>query len=130
MLEVPIDIDDLDGFSDTSDSNYDAASGEEGVVVVRQGIIQKSNDGMVRLSGYGHEEVVDTIFASFFHLDDIPLVESICDPPNASDNGEPRPVVRLIMKNGKSIPVRISVGSQGKDIASWRRIKIRNLRAD
>ena len=125
MLEIPIDIEDIDCFSGTGDSA--AASPEEGVVVVKQGIIQKSNDAMARLSGYRHEEVIDTIFASFFHLDDIPGVESICDLPGKPDSDGQNPVVRLIGKNGNSIPVEISVGSCGKGRGPAHRIKIRHL---
>ena len=82
---------------------------------------------MARLSGYRHEEVVDTIFASFFHLDDIPVVESICDLPEAPETKGQKPVVRLIGKNGESIPVEISVGSCGKGRGPAHRIRIRHL---
>ena len=127
MLELPIDIEDLERFSDTNDCDQDTVADEAGEVVVKKGIIQKSNDAMARLSGYRHEEVVDTIFASFFHLDDIPLVESICDLTHVADIEETGRVVRLIGKNGKPIPVQISVGACGKDRFPSHRIKICSL---
>lgn len=127
MLELPIDIEDLERFNDINECNPDKDADEEGEVIVKKGIIQKSNDGMARLSGYRHEEVIDTIFASFFHLDDIPLVESICDLAKVADIEEPSRVVRLIGKNGKPIPVQISVGDCGKDRFPSHRIKICSL---
>ena len=125
MLEIPIDIEDIEGHQNTGDAHCE--SFEEGIVVVKKGIIQKSNAAMARLSGYRHEEVIDTIFASFFHLEDIPVVESICDLPDESADSGQKPVVRLIGKNGKSIPVEISVGSCGKGALPTHRIKIRHL---
>ena len=127
MLEIPLDIEDIERLGAAGDNGSGLSAGEEGVVVVKQGIIQKSNEAMVRLSGYGHEEVVDTIFASFFHLDDIPLVKSICDPPQQCTEDQMTPVVRLIGKNGQPIPVRISVGACGKGIVPSHRIKIRHI---
>ena len=125
MLELPIDIEDIEGHNSTGDTHSD--SFEEGIVVVKKGIIQKSNAAMTRLSGYRHEEVIDTIFASFFHLEDIPVVESICDIPDETENSDRKPVVRLIGKNGKSIRVEISVGSCQKGARLSHRIKIRHL---
>ena len=125
MLEIPIDIEDIDRFGSPGDASGTAP--EEGIVEVKQGIIQKSNAAMARLSGYRHEEVVDTIFASFFHLDDIPVVESICELPETPEGEGQKPVVRLIGKNRKSIPVEISVGSCGRDRGPSHRIKIRHL---
>jgi PAS domain S-box-containing protein len=125
MLEIPIDIEDIDRFGSPGEDS--GTKPEEGIVEVKRGIIQKSNAAMARLSGYRHEEVVDTIFASFFHLDDIPVVESICDLPETPDSVVQKPVVRLIGKNGKPIPVEISVGACGKDRGPAHRIKIRHL---
>ena len=127
MFEVPIDIDDIDHFNEGCDGGLDSCADEEGIVVVKQGIILNSNDAMVRLSGYRHEEVVDTIFASFFHLDDIPAVESICDPKQKDASGEPQRIVRLIGKNGQPIPVQISAGPNANDQAPVHRIKIRHI---
>jgi len=127
MFEIPLDIEDIERLSAANAGGSSLSAGEEGVVVVKQGIIRKSNEAMARLSGYGHEEVVDTIFASFFHRDDIPLVESICDPIPKLTEDQKTPVVRLIGKNGQPIPVRISVGARGKGSAPSHRIKIRNI---
>ncbi len=127
MLEIPIDLEDIDPHKEAGDDASGPAPGEECVVIVKQGIIQKSNEAMVRLSGYRHEEVIDTIFASFFHLDDIALVESICEPPMPTRSEPPPSVVRLIGKNGKPIPVQISAGSPNEDEAPFRLIRIRNL---
>ena len=124
MLEIPIDIEDIEGHKNTGETQTE--SFEEGIVVVKKGIIQKSNAAMTRLSGYRHEEVIDTIFASFFHLEDIPVVESICELPKETEDIEKKPVVRLIGKNGRSIPVEISVGACGKGIRPAHRIKIRH----
>lgn len=127
MLEYPIDIEEFERFTDTEEGNPDAVADQEGEVVVIKGIVQKSNDGMARLSGYRREEVLDTIFASFFHSDDIPLVESICEISQVTGFEDPGRVVRLIGKNGQPIPVQISVGLCDKDRSPSHRIKICSL---
>jgi PAS domain S-box-containing protein len=127
MPETPIDIEDIDLIRQNEASRSGAAPAEESIVVVEKGIIQNSDAAMTRLSGYRHEEVVDTIFASFFHLDDIPVVESVCDPPEAPGNSGQKLVVRLIGKDGQSIPVQISAGACSRDGKPIRQIKIRHI---
>jgi PAS domain S-box-containing protein len=127
MPEIPIDIENIDHIRQNEAPEAGTAAPEEGIVVVEKGIIQNSDAAMTRLSGYRHEEVVDTIFASFFHLDDIPLVESICDPPEVPGKNKKTPVVRLIGKDGTSIPVEISAGACSKNGKPIRRIKIRHV---
>lgn len=125
MIESPIDIDEIDSFDSAADSR--PRPGDEGVVVVKQGVVQKTDEAMARMSGYRHEEVVDTVFASFFHLEDIPLVESICNVNRKSTRRDDNPIVRLIDKNGAPIPVQISVGPCAKDERPANRIKIRHI---
>lgn len=127
MPEIPIDIEDIDHIRQNDVPQAGAGPTEESIVVVEKGIIQNSDAAMTRLSGYRHEEVVDTIFASFFHLEDIPVVESICNPPEAPGKTRRKPVVRLIGKDGQSIPVEISAGACRKDGKPIRRIKIRHI---
>jgi PAS domain S-box-containing protein len=49
----------------------------DGVLIVQDGKIKESNHVMAKMCGYALEEVLDTEFASFFHPEDVELVEKI-----------------------------------------------------
>jgi PAS domain S-box-containing protein len=79
-------------------------------IVIQNGAIKECNPPMTALSGYGLEELTDTCFASFFHTQDIPAVESLGkdtleDPDNVANLQ-----ARLVCKNGHQINVAITAG--------------------
>lgn len=125
--ETPIDLNDFNSMGCSEEGRNSGRTVGDGMVVVRQGIIRQSNEAMVSLSGYRQEEVLDTVFASFFHMDDIPLVESLCGRKQDPGGTDERSVVRLIDKNGEAIPVEISIGTGDGRHPGGHRIVIRHL---
>ena len=52
------------------------AVSEEGIFIVQDGRIKECNRFLARLGGYLQDEVLDTVFVSFFDDTSIPAVES------------------------------------------------------
>jgi PAS domain S-box-containing protein len=85
------------------------AVSEEGIFVVQDGRIRECNRFLARLGGYLQDEVLDTLFASFFDDTSIPAVASAC---GGGFPGTPRAsaqIVSLVCKNGQRVEVQLKV---------------------
>jgi two-component system cell cycle sensor histidine kinase/response regulator CckA len=88
-----------------------------GVLIVQTGKIREVNDLMARICGYTIEEVVDTDLGSFFQLDDIAALESLCAQSLRNQDAISVGEFILMCKNGHRLNVEITAGCfayQGK----------------
>jgi two-component system cell cycle sensor histidine kinase/response regulator CckA len=88
-----------------------------GVLIVQSGKIREVNDMMAAICGYSIEEVVDTDLGSFFHLDDIADLESLCAQSLQNQNAIGVGEFILMCKIGYRLNVEITAGClayQGK----------------
>ena len=83
---------------------------DDGILIVQDGKIKESNHVMAKMCGYALEEVLDTEFASFFHPEDIELVEKIYT--RVIGNAKPIEILEtaLMCKNGFKIVAGITAG--------------------
>jgi len=80
----------------------------DAIVIVQDHRIKECNHYMAKICDYRLEEVVDTCFASFFHSDDIPLVESLSEGAITDPNGVKNLEAKLVCKNSHQINVEIT----------------------
>jgi PAS domain S-box-containing protein len=81
------------------------AMSSEGIFVVQKGRIRECNAFLRRLGGYRREEVLDTLFASYFNHESMAAVESICEAPAAGAEPVCVPEAFLVRKNGERLRV-------------------------
>ena len=85
------------------------AVSEEGIFVVQDGRIKECNRFLARLGGYLQDEVLDTVFVSFFDDDSIPAVESACGNKFPGTRCSSAQKVSLVCKNGQRMNVQLKV---------------------
>jgi PAS domain S-box-containing protein len=85
------------------------AVSEEGIFVVQDGRIKQCNHFLARLGGYLQDEVLDTVFTSFFDGNSIPAVESACGGKFPGTRCTSAQKVSLVCKNGKRVSVQLKV---------------------
>lgn len=83
-------------------------SSPQGLFIVQYGRVKRSNRFLTKRCGYRPEEVMDTFFASFFHPESIPRVESICEGRGAcGQNAMAVSKAVLVCKDGRTCEVRL-----------------------
>jgi PAS domain S-box-containing protein len=85
------------------------AVSEEGIFVVQDGRIKECNRFLARLGGYLQDEVLDTVFASFFDSNSIPAVESACGGEFPGRRCASAQKVSLVCKDGRRVNVQLKV---------------------
>jgi PAS domain S-box-containing protein len=85
------------------------AVSEEGIFVVQDGRIKECNRFLARLGGYLQDEVLDTVFASFFDGNSISAVESACGDEYPGTRCASVQKVSLVCKNGQRVNVQLKV---------------------
>ena len=85
------------------------AVSEEGIFIVQDGRIKECNRFMARLGGYLQDEVLDTVFVSFFDDTSIPVVESACGGGFPGTRCTSVQKVSLVCKNGQRVNVQLKV---------------------
>jgi len=85
------------------------AVSEEGIFVVQEGRIKECNRFLARLAGYLQDEVLDTVFTSFFDGSSIPAVESACGGEFPGTLRASVQKVSLVCKNGQRVAVQLKV---------------------
>ena len=82
----------------------------DGVLIVQNGKIKESNHVMAKMCGYALEEVLDTEFASFFHPEDVELVEKVYTW--VIGNAKPIEIreTALMCKNGTKMAAGMTAG--------------------
>jgi PAS domain S-box-containing protein len=85
------------------------AVSEEGIFIVQDGRIKECNRFMARLGGYLQDEVLDTVFVSFFDDTSIPAVESACGGEFPGTRCTSVQKVSLVCKNGQRVNVQLKV---------------------
>ena len=85
------------------------AVSEEGIFVVQDGRIKECNHFLARLGGYLQDEVLDTVFVSFFDGSSIPTVESACGGEFPGTRCASSQNVSLVCKNGQRVNVQLKV---------------------
>ena len=85
------------------------AVSEEGIFIVQDGRIKECNRFLARLGGYLQDEVLDTVFASFFDDTSIPAVESACGVESPGTRCASAQEVSLVCKNGQRVNVQLKV---------------------
>ncbi|MBI5579778.1 MAG: PAS domain-containing protein [Deltaproteobacteria bacterium] len=85
------------------------AVSEEGIFVVQDGRIKECNHFLARLGGYLQDEVLDTVFASFFDGNSIAAVESACGGEFPGTRCGSAQTVSLVCKNGQRVNVQLKV---------------------
>lgn len=85
------------------------AVSEEGIFIVQDGRIKECNRFMARLGGYLQDEVLDTVFVSFFDDTSIPVVESACGGEFPGTRCTSVQKVSLVCKNGQRVNVQLKV---------------------
>jgi PAS domain S-box-containing protein len=81
------------------------AMSSEGIFVLQQGRIRECNGYLRRRGGYRRDEVLDTLFASYFNHQSMAAVESICEAPAAGEEPVCVPEAFLVRKNGERFKV-------------------------
>jgi PAS domain S-box-containing protein len=82
---------------------------EEGIFLVQDGRIKKCNRFLARLGGYLQDEVLDTVFTSYFDGSSIPAVESACGGRFPGTRCASAQMVSLVCKNGRRVNVQLKV---------------------
>lgn len=77
----------------------------EGIFVVQDGRVRECNGFLDVQGGYLREEVLETLFASFFHRKSMAAVESLCHRSPSRPIFASLPDLVLIRKNGRSLKV-------------------------
>lgn len=77
----------------------------DGVFVVQEGRVRDCNAFLDVQGGYLREEVLETLFASFFHRKSMAAVESLCKRSPAQPIFASLPDLLLVSKNGRSLKV-------------------------
>lgn len=85
------------------------AVSEEGIFVIQDGRIKECNHFLARLGGYLQDEVLDTVFASFFDGNSISDVESACGGRFPGIRCAAVQNVSLLCKNGQRVDVQLKV---------------------
>ena len=85
------------------------AVSEEGIFVVQDGRVKECNHFLARLGGYLQDEVLDTLFASFFDGNSIPAVETACGSKFPGTRCTSAQKVSLVCKNGQRVNVQLKV---------------------
>jgi hypothetical protein len=85
------------------------AVSEEGIFIVQDGRIKECNRFLARLGGYLQDEVLDTVFGSFFDDTSIPAVESVCGGKFPGTRCASAQKVSLVCKNGQRVNVQLKV---------------------
>jgi PAS domain S-box-containing protein len=85
------------------------AVSEEGIFIVQDGRIKECNRFLARLGGYLQDEVLDTVFVSFFDDTSIPAVESACGGKFSGTRCASAQKVSLVCKNGQRVNVQLKV---------------------
>ena len=85
------------------------AVSEEGIFIVQDGRIKECNRFLARLGGYLQDEVLDTVFVSFFDDTSIPAVESACGGKFPGTRCASAQKVSLVCKNGQRVNVQLKV---------------------
>jgi hypothetical protein len=85
------------------------AVSEEGIFIVQDGRIKECNRFMARLGGYLQDEVLDTVFVSFFDDTSIPVVESACGGEFPGTRCTSVQKVSLVCKNRQRVNVQLKV---------------------
>jgi len=85
------------------------AVSEEGIFIVQDGRIKECNRFLARLGGYLQDEVLDTVFVSFFDDTSIPAVESACGDEFPGTRRASAQRVSLVCKNGQRVNVQLKV---------------------
>ena len=85
------------------------AVSEEGIFIVQEGRIKQCNRFLARLGGYLQDEVLDTVFVSFFDDTSIPAVESACGGEFPGTRCASAQKVSLVCKNGQRVNVQLKV---------------------
>jgi PAS domain S-box-containing protein len=85
------------------------AVSEEGIFVVQDGRIKECNRFLARLGGYLQDEVLDTLFTSFFDDTSIPAVELACGGGIPGNRCASSQKVSLVCKNGQRVKVQLKV---------------------
>lgn len=85
------------------------AVSEEGMFIVQDGRIKECNRFLSRLGGYLRDEVLDTVFASFFDSDSIPIVESVCGAEFSGTRCSSAKRVSMVCKDGQRVKVQLKV---------------------
>ena len=85
------------------------AVSEEGMFIVQGGRIKECNRFLSRLGGYLRDEVLDTVFASFFDSDSIPIVESACGAEFPGTRCSSAKRVSMVCKDGQRVKVQLKV---------------------
>jgi PAS domain S-box-containing protein len=85
------------------------AVSEEGMFIVQDGRIKECNRFLSRLGGYLRDEVLDTVFASFFDSDCIPIVESACGAEFPGTRCSSAKRVCMVCKDGQRVKVQLKV---------------------
>jgi len=80
-----------------------------GIFIVQDGRIKECNRFLARLGGYLQDEVLDTVFVSFFDDTSIPAVESACGGKFSGTRCASAQKVSLVCKNGQRVNVQLKV---------------------
>ena len=101
----------------------------DAVIVIQHGAVMECNQAMSDLSGYGLEELTDTYFASFFHTEDIPVVESLGQETLENPDNVANLQARLCCKNGHQIKVAITESGMEVAMMSVDRGSLKNIKS-
>jgi PAS domain S-box-containing protein len=85
------------------------AVSEKGMFIVQDGRIKECNRFLSRMGGYPRDEVLDTVFASFFDSGSIPIVESACGAELPGTRCSTVKRVSLVCKDGQRVKVQLKV---------------------
>ena len=80
----------------------------DGIIIVQDGVIKKSNPCMARLCGYHRKSMRDTALVEYFPPDENPGLDALIDNPNQESGKSLVREATLACKNGQHLKVEIT----------------------